>query len=238
MTPLLCEEASAPLSDSIAPVQPLLARPDIVQRSPLAKDRSEQERLAAWRSRHQWQALPLQPYSVGRDEVWSMLCDVDVPLQDQRSPVLDFSHARKLLFVCASSAADLQGDVLALIEAADAWADAHISRAQTHAALDLARLIRHEATVNRARLRPADRRSESGNTASPVFEASYLTMLSAALRGAASLEQMLWEIKLAQGWALIHGWWIMEGHATLWLDKECSKTGRWLAEFRQKYQRR
>lgn len=243
LQPLASESTSSPLSDTPAPARELSAvarLPDFTARAAAVSAQGEKERLSAWRARHQWREVPLHPYSMARDEIWAMLCESDVPLPaDHASTALDTGHARKLLFTCAMSAETLQrGSLPELLEASEVWADHEIPRAQARAALDLARLIRHESQIMRARLRPAERKTDSGNAAVPVFEASYYTMLASALRGSLTLDQMAWDVALSRGWSLIHGWWIMEGHATLWLDRRASKAGQWFAEFRQRHQRR
>lgn len=170
-----------------------------------------------------------------------MLCEADTPLPDLVStPVLDQGHARKLLYVCATGPGVLQsGGVPELLELADQWSDIHVPREHVAAALSLARQIRLEAVCCRARLRPTGgRRAGAENVAWPVFEASYLAMLAAALQGAASWSEMMWEISLAKGESLIHGWWIMSGHATLWAEGGSTQAGQWFADFRAKYQRR
>lgn len=235
---LLPCEPSARLTDgppALPDVAPLQSAEDGRRQS--RREQEEDARRKAWHAVYEWQGQRLQPYSHGREELWQLMCECDVPLEDSGGRIdLEAGQALKLLYLCATPAQDLARESLPkLVEAAEAWADVQVPRQLTGQAVDLARRIFGEARLTMARLKPAERRADSGNTAVPVWPASYLVMLAAALQGAMSPWDMEWEMPLARGRALIHGRWILDGAATLWMDRQASKTGAWLAEYRRRH---
>lgn len=196
---------------------------------------AEEARRKAWNAVYRWNKLKLYPYSLGREETWLQACEVDAAVVETWGlDKLEAGHAIKLLYICATPAQELDGaELMSVIEAAEAWGDEHVARHQTSAAIRLAKQIRKDAIIPQARLKATDRKGDSGNTAVPIWQGSYLVMLTAALQGSLTPWQMEWELSLARGRTLIHGRWIYDGAATLWLDKSASKTGAWMAEARK-----
>jgi hypothetical protein len=251
-TPPLMQPPLQPLpSETAAPLTPCPALPDVAplrlpetRRERDDEEKAEREREAAWWWVPRWHGQMLQPYSIGRDELWRQMLALDASPHLRWSSRMETSHLLRLLFLCASLPADLAGvDILELIEAADAWTDSHVARHETGAAVALVRRLVRAAAVVRARPRPADRKGDKGNTAVPVYVASYAVMLAAALPSL-TLHHIQWgldeqgqgeRLSLARGWSLIHAHWIAAGVPTLWRDKSMSKTARWMQAWRERH---
>ncbi len=240
---IACEEP-APLTaaPALPDVAPLVL--PAVRRERVDRDLLEQEREEAWWHVPRWHDEPLLPYSIGRDELWRRMLALDASPHVVWSQRMEASHLLRLLYLCSSSPADLVGrEVVELLEAADTWSDKHVARHETAAGVALVRRMVRDAAVVRARPRPADRRADSGNTAVPVYVASYAVMLAEAVPSL-TLHQITWglddngrgeRISLARGWSLIHAHWIASGVPTLWQDKTVSKTARWMQAFRERH---
>ncbi len=196
---------------------------------------AEEARRAAWNAVYRWRSQRLHPYSMGREDLWMRACDVDAAVTETWGlNKLEAGHAIKLLYLCSTPAEELAGaEILEVVEAAEAWGDEHVPRGLTNEAIKLAKRIRKDSVLPQARLKPSDRRTDPSNTAVPIWQGSYLVMLAAALQGSMSPWQMEWELSLARARTLIHGRWIYDGTATLWMDKGATKTGAWMAEARK-----
>lgn len=245
-TPLqpLPSEASAPLTASpgLPSLAPLLL--PVSRREKADKEKAERERDKAWWWVPRWHDKALLPYSIGRDELWRMMLAVDASPHLSWSSRMEAGHLLRLLYLCSSAPADLiEKEPVELIEAADAWTDRNVGRRETGAAVALVRRMTRDAAVVRARPRPSDRKGDSGNTAVPVFVASYAVLLAEAVPSL-TLHQIQWgldehgrgeRLSLARGWSLIHAHWIAAGVPCLWLDKAASKTARWMQAFRERH---
>lgn len=232
MPPLqpIATEPSAPLGES-APIQAQPAAPKKKLLEDLAERQKheEAEREKSWRAVYRWQGRKLHAYSLGREQLWQSMCEREGGLSTAGGWLL-------LLYLCATAAEELEaGDVSELIAAAEKWSDEQVPRWQTQDAVALAQTIWLGAQCMRSRLKPSDHKSDRENAAWPVWQASYVIMVSAAVQGALTPWQIEWELPLAQGRALCHGRWIYDGAATLWMDKEASKTGAWLAAYKERH---
>lgn len=196
------------------------------------REEAEQERLKAWAAVYVWRGQRLLPYSLGREEVWESLCRAQGGAETATAWLL-------LLYVCSQPGEVLAGqEGASLLPTAEAWVDANVERWETQEALELARKILADSRCTMARLKPSDRKSDPDNAAWPVWQASYIVMVSAAVQGSLTPWQIEWELSLACGRALCHGRWIYDGSPTLWMDREASKTGAWLADYRRRHEAR
>lgn len=238
MTPLP-SQPSAPLRPDKALPDEAPIEVDVTPEDSRAVLRAAEERQRAIRAVHRWEGRVLQPYSLGREELWLEMCQGDTRLAETwGAPALEAPHALKLLYLCDTPPAQLEAvETGELIERAEAWADDNVPRTRTLAALRLARRIRHDATVTRARQRPSDRQANVENTAIPPQEAQYAVMLAAAVPRL-TLAEIRWEIPLALGWSLIHARALLDGEAMVWPDSSLSKTGRWIEAFRKRLRNR
>lgn len=232
----LPSQPSAPL----APSRPALPDLEPIRLGAVTRrDASAQaakSRLQAWRARYYWNEALLLPYSIGREDLWLQMCDLDAPIRTTYGLAqLEASRSIKLLYLCATPGAHLAATPLpVLLEHADAWGDEHVPRSRTAAAIEVAKKIQHDAMIGYAKQRPADRRGDLANCAIPVEPAQYEVLLAAAMPSLTPW-QIEWEVPLSRGWPCIHGRAIYEGAAMVWPDGALSKTGRWIAEFRRRH---
>lgn len=64
-------------------------------------------------------------------------------------------------------------------------------------------------------------------------EAQYYAELARAWAGAVTRYQMMWEIDLIEGYAMIHASGILHGEAWIWPDASLSSVGRKLLRLRE-----
>ena len=70
-----------------------------------------------------------------------------------------------------------------------------------------------------------------------MSDSTYRVLLSRALPGAYSSDDIDWHVSVARGWAEIHPARILDGTAMIWPQLNASPLGRWLLKLRTSIER-
>lgn len=133
---------------------------DILQERTAA---AAQERVAAYDAAFAWHGRDLEPWTIGREQLYLKLraADAALPLHlALQHPESFLGDAVKVLYLCAHQPAEwrhLRADVPAFLEAVEAWAGSAILRDEQSDAIETALRILNAASSTRAVPRPGEK---------------------------------------------------------------------------------